>query len=342
MNRYESYLREVRMTGDEAAKILGLSDKATAEDVKTAYRKASMANHPDRGGSVEKMQDVNAAYAVLKNGYGGGAAKSYQSYAAEAAARREEYAAMCKNAKDYFVNTFNTTAFVDYFEKLIGKKFTVDAKSSSNDSYAHAIWTFTSEDSETWFKVSLSAYFATIKQARDSMLGGRPDMAPIPFYAEVDFMTNNRKQTIKKRDYSTKVDAKVFTDPEILFPKDKIAKGVKNTTSKFARRHFDTALKAKFPTMSIQGSDYFFKTSAGMEIHMFRTTFLRQAGYSINTIRAADKTKGRPSLFTIPETEAALILLVDLLKSIDNLPTVAAVEAQINARKAAFAAAYPE
>ena len=89
MNRCESYLREVRMTGDEAAKILDLTDKATAEDVKTAYRKASMANHPDRGGSVEKMQDVNAAYAVLKNGYGGGAAKSYQSYAAEAAARRE-------------------------------------------------------------------------------------------------------------------------------------------------------------------------------------------------------------------------------------------------------------
>ena len=46
--------------------------------------------------------------------------------------------------------------------------------------------------------------------------------------------------------------------------------------------------------------------------------------------------------FTIPETEAALILLVDLLKSIDNLPTVAAVEAQINARKAAFADTYDE
>ncbi len=341
MNRYNSYLREVRMTGAEAAKILGLSDKASAEDVKAAYRKASMANHPDRGGSVEKMQDVNAAYAVLKTGYGG-AAKTYQSYAAEAAARREEYAAMCKNAKDYFVNTFNTTAFVDYFEKLIGKKFAVAANSSSDDSFAHANWTFTSEDSETWFKVSLSAYFATIKQARDSMLGGRADMAPIPFYAEVDFMANNRKQTIKKRDFSTKVDAKVFTDPEILFPKEKIAKGVKNTSSKFARRHFETALRAKFPSMSIQGNDYFFKTAAGMEIHMYRTTFRQQAGYNIITIRAADKTKGRPKFFTIPETEPALILLVDLLKSIDNLPTVAAVEAQINARNAAFAGTYPE
>ena len=31
-----------------------------------------------------------------------------------------------------------------------------------------------------------------------------------------------------------------------------------------------------------------------------------------------------------------------LLKSIDNLPTVAAVEAQINARETAFADTYPE
>jgi hypothetical protein len=81
------------------------------------------------------------------------------------------------------------------------------------------------------------------------------------------------------------------------------------------------------------------------------TNYLIQCGHKnvgyfhssldINTIRAADKTKGRPSFFTIPETEAALILLVDLLKSIDNLPTVAAVEAQINAREAAFADTYP-
>lgn len=342
MNRYESYLREVRMTGDEAAKILGLTDKATAEDVKTAYRKASMANHPDRGGSVDKMQDVNAAYAVLKNGYGGGAAKSYQSYAAEAAARREEYTAMTKTAKEYFVNTFNATAFADYFAKLFDKKFTVAARASNNDSYAHAEWTFTSEDSETWFKVTMSAYFATIKQARDSMLGGRPDMAPIPFYAEVDFMTNNRKQTIKKRDYSTKVDAKVFSDPEILFPKDKIAKGKKNTSSKFARRHFETALKAKFPTMTQSGNDYFFKLSSGIEVHMYRMTFMRQGVYSLGTIRGTDKTRGRASVFMIPESEAALIMLVDLLKSIDKLPTVAAVEAQIDAQKDGFEGTYPE
>lgn len=342
MNSYDSYLREVRMNPEEAAKILGLTGKASSEEVKLAFRKASMANHPDRGGDVSKMQDVNAAYTVLKSGYGGGAAKSYQSYAEEAAARRQKYEAMMKNAKDYFVNTFDATAFADYFAKLFDKKFVVASKATSDSNYASAHWIFTSEDSETWFKVSLSAYFATVQQARDSMLGGSPDMAPIPFYADVDFMTNNRKQTIKKRDYSTKVDAKVFTDPEILFPKDKIARGQKNTTSKFARRHFDTALKAKFPSMSQSGNDYFFKLSSGIEVHMYRMTFMRQGAYTIGTIRGTDKTRGRASVFTIPETESALIMLVDLLKSIDKLATVQAVEAQIEARKDGFKSTYPE
>jgi len=34
----------------------------TVEELKKAYRRAAMSAHPDRGGSVEEMQAVNAAY----------------------------------------------------------------------------------------------------------------------------------------------------------------------------------------------------------------------------------------------------------------------------------------
>lgn len=51
----------------DAAKVLGIVGKITPEIVKKAYRVASMKYHPDRGGSVEMMQAVNAAYAVLKD-----------------------------------------------------------------------------------------------------------------------------------------------------------------------------------------------------------------------------------------------------------------------------------
>lgn len=46
--------------------ILGVRRDATEADVKRAYRRASKHAHPDReGGSHERMQAVNAAYAVL-------------------------------------------------------------------------------------------------------------------------------------------------------------------------------------------------------------------------------------------------------------------------------------
>ena len=40
--------------------------KLGADDLKTAYKKLAMANHPDRGGEEMAMSLINRAYAVLK------------------------------------------------------------------------------------------------------------------------------------------------------------------------------------------------------------------------------------------------------------------------------------
>jgi hypothetical protein len=42
--------------------VLGVSPQATAEEIKTAYRKQAMACHPDHGGNEALMAEVNAAY----------------------------------------------------------------------------------------------------------------------------------------------------------------------------------------------------------------------------------------------------------------------------------------
>ena len=46
-------------------KILGLADFASVEEIKKAYRSLALQHHPDRGGSVEKMQQLNEAYDYL-------------------------------------------------------------------------------------------------------------------------------------------------------------------------------------------------------------------------------------------------------------------------------------
>ena len=46
--------------------ILGVSNTATADEIKKAYRKLASAHHPDKeGGDTKKFQEIQAAYAIL-------------------------------------------------------------------------------------------------------------------------------------------------------------------------------------------------------------------------------------------------------------------------------------
>lgn len=47
--------------------ILGVPKDATEDEIKKAYKEQSKKSHPDKGGSDEKMAEVNRAYMVLRN-----------------------------------------------------------------------------------------------------------------------------------------------------------------------------------------------------------------------------------------------------------------------------------
>ena len=47
--------------------ILGLQPTASTEEVTAAYRAAAQAEHPDKGGSVERMAEINVAYELLSD-----------------------------------------------------------------------------------------------------------------------------------------------------------------------------------------------------------------------------------------------------------------------------------
>lgn len=60
-------LRNIGVTGQSSdAEILSAQEKLRNK-VKSQYRKLSKEYHPDRGGSIEKMAQLNSAYEVLKN-----------------------------------------------------------------------------------------------------------------------------------------------------------------------------------------------------------------------------------------------------------------------------------
>lgn len=47
--------------------ILSINNNASPEDIKKAYRKASLKHHPDRGGNAEEFKKINRAYEVLSD-----------------------------------------------------------------------------------------------------------------------------------------------------------------------------------------------------------------------------------------------------------------------------------
>jgi len=47
--------------------ILGVPKNASDKELKSAYKKASMQHHPDRGGDENKFKEVNEAYSTLKD-----------------------------------------------------------------------------------------------------------------------------------------------------------------------------------------------------------------------------------------------------------------------------------
>eukprot|EP01060_Flectonema_neradi_P027966 TRINITY_DN37619_c0_g1_i1.p1 TRINITY_DN37619_c0_g1~~TRINITY_DN37619_c0_g1_i1.p1 ORF type:complete len:215 (+),score=40.11 TRINITY_DN37619_c0_g1_i1:139-783(+) len=59
------------MNNARARKVLQVSLSASFEEIKTMHKKLVVKHHPDKGGDVERMKEVNEAFAILKTQQGG-------------------------------------------------------------------------------------------------------------------------------------------------------------------------------------------------------------------------------------------------------------------------------
>ena len=97
--------------------VLGIASTATANEVKSAYREAAKANHPDLGGDPTLMLHINEAYAVLKDA----TLRSEYDMHLQDQTRREDWS----NESEPFVEAETAEQRAAFFERIEQVRFAV-------------------------------------------------------------------------------------------------------------------------------------------------------------------------------------------------------------------------
>ena len=67
-NRYERYSAEMRgKNKTDLYKVLGLPSNASNEDIRKSYRKRALTTHTNKGGNINKFNELQEAYNILNN-----------------------------------------------------------------------------------------------------------------------------------------------------------------------------------------------------------------------------------------------------------------------------------
>lgn len=238
-----SILLEITM--DQALKALNI-DKMDARDaskLKSAYKAASLKNHPDRGGSTEAMKDVNLAYELLSK-FAGGSSTSSSSGPSSSKfdweASRKEYIELGFKVLEILKSTFKIQNFVDHFSKIYSKPFQYKItrewpKQGDRDAhYAGMDVEFFDGSRDIVFKLNFSCYLIDAKYNKS--IGGGYGNISYPLGVSAYGFFNNKKLKITQRDYQRTTDHDVLVNPELAFPSTRLNKFKSTASSKLFRK----------------------------------------------------------------------------------------------------------
>lgn len=229
------------MSYPDAAKILGVKTTDDMRVIDRAYKRASLKAHPDRGGSTEAMQKINAAYKALKDS--ADARATVKSSRAESEQMRknaeERMNAYFDVVKTYFKTRFNSDAFAQYITSYT--KQPTQVTHVIKESYYGTIvggYSFKSGDAVFEFK------FTSRLPASNGLAS--PNRTIDNISTDVYVVVGAKRHKMARREYKWGQNPETLK-PEDLFPSDKMKKifDVKNKGNigaKFKRADYIAAL----------------------------------------------------------------------------------------------------
>lgn len=330
MNAYKEFILE--MTSSEALSVLGLNSKFTDSELKTAFRKASSIHHPDRGGSTEKMQDVNSAYELLKK-IGGKASEDEQLLQ-----RMKEWREMAGTIRDDLVKNLDIDAYTKYFSDVKG----VDMTATVNRIYPneaelirlagvrggrsaphHVSYDIQWSDADNKNVFEMHISISVIDVFNSKGLGS--SKSTYTMGVSTFAYSNGRKLKITARDYDRTSNKGVFTDPKVVFPLKKISN---RKATKFKKADMLAALTREIKAEKLN-NDFLIPLQGEHRLHISRMVWNRQAIWNVNGAWLPkskyswyrDKTVDSPFM-SLPENEETL----DIFRKIKGMDAKKALD----------------
>lgn len=229
----------------EALKLFNLDKDYTENDVLKKYKRLAIKFHPDKGGDVEKMQDLNYAKdLLLKN-----VTKDYKQPESRDS-RQSDYEFLNKQTeklcKEYFDN-LNPDVFVEYFNEMF------------NDSFKYTVTDFT--DYSIFYGKHVKFFNAGKTKMIDldiwlrfddvyrSIANGNLSSPDMKVTYETKLFIDGKRQRVKQKTYNDYGKKEIFRDPTIIFDRKKlkaIAQGEKRKGNILKKRDFEYLFEDKF------------------------------------------------------------------------------------------------
>lgn len=331
-----------QMSHREALEILGATGKESKAELSKLFKRASLRNHPDRGGSTELMQKINQAYDVVTrtNDSGETLMDIRARHEADRKAWKAKFDAYFVVAKNYFSTKFNAQEFAEYFTKYTGQPTTyTQSISTVREHTVHATYRFTSGDA--FFDFSFSC-----QPPSEGKGLAAPDASALGSVSvNTLVLVGTKKHKMASRDYQWGKNPDKIT-PESLFPSKKLEAIFSPTKKnlKFKRADYMTSF-ARILGAKVSGNDVDVPVG-DLTVRFYRHVFMRKGAYvfqyvvdpAVSKFRAAVRLKG-----TMLEDEdgACLDMIIDTFKEMQKVkPDANGISAVIDRMNAEFAAGH--
>lgn len=344
-------LNEAKMTISEALKIFGIKEVPDLKTLMQLWKDLSKLNHPDRGGSLEIMQDINAAMDVLKplaTGSGGSYTTTKVDWDEIHRRTREKNIANIEVMDVMFEESFDADALLDHIQPYVptNMELLIDVvktdldkltdrqlESRSDMPFSATIEVHNEENT----MVVYLRYLISPEHSSSQGLGHTSvDEADVLFSVslETDIYYNNRKNKLSQARWQWRVGRKALSDYASVLPPAKLKKifeGEKR--SSFKRADMFLGLKRELDVTIDKDTVFIYPFGKDVKFYFsfMRSTMLGQASWMFNNVQLINPqtrkyTSPSPRFKNvtsyIPETEDTLRSIVnivrDLRKTIDK------------------------